>query len=241
MALNGLPPRKIPPEQYNEFTLNGQIPARSFYRDDSYSPQAPLIYDFATIERYRLDVLAGRGNYYQNTDFFLYQALDQHRLQVEGKSVGVLGSAAPWYEAVVLAYGGFPVTIEYNRIVSEHPDLRVMTVDEYDACPEQFDVLLSISSFEHDGLGRYGDPINPRGDFLAMDRAKRMLKPGGLLFLAVPVGRDLLAWNAHRVYGAIRLPMLLEGWTVVESVGFQPSDLSRAVEDHQPVFVLKKE
>ena len=41
-----------------------------------------------------------------------------------------------------------------------------------------FDVVLSISSFEHDGLGRYGDPLNPDGDLAAMRSTRRLLKPG---------------------------------------------------------------
>lgn len=235
------PLREIPLDQYNDFTLNRKIPVRPFYRDDSYPPESPLVYDFATVEKYKESAYAKRQNYYGDTDSYLYDALDLHRFEIEGKKIGVLGSVVPWYEAIVLAYEGHPVTIEYNRILSQHPDLRTMTVEEYDAHPELFDALLSISSFEHDGLGRYGDPINPEGDFAAMDRAKQMLKPGGLLFLAVPVGRDLVAWNAHRVYGPLRLPLLLKGWTLVESFGFQESDFQRRVEDHQPVFVLRKE
>jgi len=27
-----------------------------------------------------------------------------------------------------------------------------------------FDMVFSFSSIEHDGLGRYGDPLNPNGD-----------------------------------------------------------------------------
>lgn len=240
-SLIALPPQEIPPQHYNAFTLNHQIPVRYFYRDDSYPPEIPQIYDLATIERYKSDAQLRKENYYGSTDSYLYSALDRHRSEIEGKKVGVLGSVVPWYEAVVLAYGGQVVTIEYNRIFSEHPDVRTMTVDEYDAHPEEFDVLLSISSFEHDGLGRYGDPINPEGDLIAMDRAKAMLKEGGLLFLAVPVGKDLLVWNAHRIYGAKRLPLLLAGWRVLESFGFQPSDFNRRQEDHQPVFILRKE
>ena len=48
--------------------------------------------------------------------------------------------------------------------------MRTMTVDGLHAAFEQgkeiekYDVCLSISSFDHDGLGRYGDPLDPSGD-----------------------------------------------------------------------------
>lgn len=45
-----------------------------------------------------------------------------------------------------------------------------------------------MCSFDHDGLGRYGDPINPEGDLVAMGTVMDVLKEGGLLFLTVPIG-----------------------------------------------------
>ena len=31
--------------------------------------------------------------------------------------------------------------------------------------------------------------------------SRALLRPGGRLYLGVPIGRDLLVYNAHRVYG----------------------------------------
>ena len=39
---------------------------------------------------------------------------------------------------------------------------------------------MSISSFEHDGLGRYGDPVNAFGDFEAMTEMESIITEGGL-------------------------------------------------------------
>jgi len=233
----GAPPRSIPQEFYAQFTMNGQIPVKYWYHDGTYSSDRPLLYTYEEIETMKKRVLAHEVNHYGTTDPLLYQALDQFVSHIQGKKVAIMGSTVPWYEAVVLAYGGKPVTIEYNKIVSTHPDTRTMTVAEYEANPELFDAILSISSYEHDGLGRYGDPINPVGDLIAMEKPKKMLVPGGLLFLAVPVAKDLLYWNAHRNYGSVRLPMLLSGWKTLASFGFQESDFKRDQEE-QPVFVL---
>ncbi len=76
-----------------------------------------------------------------------------------------------------------------------------------------------------------------------MQKTLAMLKEGGLLFVAVPVGLDTVVWNAHRVYGHKRLPRFFEGWRVVESFGFEPSHLDRKADIHyyQPVFVLTPE
>ena len=60
--------------------------------------------------------------------------------------------------------------------------------------------LSCLHVLEHIGLGRYGDPINPDGSLLAAMELQRILKPGGRLFLSVPVGRERVCFNAHRVF-----------------------------------------
>lgn len=51
---------------------------------------------------------------------------------------------------------------------------------------------------------RYGDPLNPNADLEMMEALlKNHMCPGGLLLLAVPVGKDTLVFNAHRVYGCV--------------------------------------
>ncbi len=235
-----VPPRQIPSELYNAYTMNGQIPVEDSYWNNSYSDENPCVYKTEDIDFYLKDAKERGVGYYGGTDIFLYEMLDQYRDYIAGKSVAVIGSTIPRYESTVLAYGGHPVTIEYNKIICEDPRIKVMTVKEFEENPLEFDVVVSISSIEHDGLGRYGDPINPWGDMMAMEKMKGMLKEGGILFLAVPVGSDCLFWNAHRVYGRIRLPLLLEGWEVMASSGFSLADYDLANSGwHQPVFVLR--
>jgi SAM-dependent methyltransferase len=63
--------------------------------------------------------------------------------------------------------------------------------------------LTSVSSLhviEHVGLGRYGDPIRAEGSRQAASELTRVIKPGGRLFLSVPVGRERVCFNAHRVF-----------------------------------------
>jgi hypothetical protein len=111
-------------------------------------------------------------------------------------------------------------TIEYARIESHVKNLEAMTPREWAAgwlnrTLPQPDFLFSFSSLEHDGLARYGDPLNPWGDVESMHRMSCYLKPGGLLYLNVPTySRDMLFWNAHRVYSTARYPLLTSNWKV---------------------------
>lgn len=235
------PPAKLIPDAlYDQFTLHGTIRVLSQYRNNTYAPETPLVYQRETIDSF-LELINQREiGQYKITDTWLYAALDKY--SILDKDVAIMGSTSPWYESICLAYGGRCTTVEYNRIVSEHPDVKTLTPQEYDKSPRTFDAAISISSFEHDGLGRYGDAINPAGDLQAMARMKSMLKPGGILFLAVPLGRDTLVWNVHRIYGRGRLPLLLDGWRVVDAFGFDETLLDRDTgrdASYQPIVVLQ--
>ena len=47
------------------------------------------------------------------------------------------------------------------------------------------------------------------------------------MFFAVPVGRDELRWSEARIYGRMRLEMLVRGWDVEDSFGCYWKDLDQ--------------
>lgn len=156
------------------------------------------------------------GNYGKQETSFLLQGL----LQVPNlstSSVLVIGSENPWVEACVLS-AGVPniTTLEYGKIDSRHPQVRTVTPyeirDRYAEFFQSFDVIVTFSSVEHAGLGRYGDQLNPWGDRQAVARAWCATKPGGYLVIGVPYGTDSIEYNAHRIYGSIMYPHLVANW-----------------------------
>ncbi len=231
------PPTQIPDNLVAEFTLDHRIPTLRWYINDAVTK--PLKWTQRAAAGHYRNVEAKKQWYYGETDGYLYRALDKYSLR--GKRVVIVGSETPWYECICMYYGAEVTTVEYRDVHCEIPGLTVMTPAEFERRPAKFDVVVSISSIEHDGLGRYGDPINPHGDLQAMEQFKELLKPGGHLILAVPIGSDAVVWNAHRIYGRIRLPMLLDGWEVVESFGFGESlfDAKPGRWHIQPVWILR--
>jgi len=69
---------------------------------------------------------------------------------------------------------------------------------------------------EHIGLGRYGDPLDPEGDIKAINELIRVVKPGGYLLVAVPVGQARICFNAHRVYNNQQFINYFTGMELVE-------------------------
>jgi len=164
-----------------------------------------------------------------------------------GSSVLVIGSAEPWHEAVCLALGASRVTtVDYGSRKYEHPQLDQVNAsfwNQLDDANLNYDVVVSASSLDHDGLGRYGDPIAPDGDLLTMRSLLRALAPGAKLILSVPVGPDRIIWNLMRIYGKDRLARLIDGYDVVERIGYDSTKLDEAPENvlrtYEPVFVLR--
>ena len=176
-------------------------------------------------------------------DYFL-EALVGH--VANGSSVLVVGSAEPWHEAVCLALGASRVTtVDYGSRKYEHPQLDQVNASFWSQLNDanlNYDVVVAASSLDHDGLGRYGDPIAPDGDLLTMRLLLRALAPGAKVILSVPVGPDRIIWNLMRIYGKDRLARLLDGYDVVESIGYDSTKLDEAPENvlrtYEPVFVL---
>jgi len=231
-----IPPQEVPAELYSRYSMDGAVSISYKYMNNSKRKT------ITHAKRHVANLIAQANRrepkYYGVTDTYLWKAFEAY--PIKGKQVAIFGSQVPWYEANCLAFGATScVVFEYMPVISEDPRIVGRTYQEQQANPRQFDVGLSISSFEHDGLGRYGDPIDPDGDLKAMTNAKSIIKKGGLLYLAVPVGHDHITWNCHRIYGKARLPLLVKNWKFVKSFGFPTELPQQDIQFTQPVFVLQ--
>lgn len=231
-------PSSIPKEMLDEFSMNGKVKIEQSYADDSRPTNWPLIYRDDEIDHFLQKISEKEWFIYGMTDHWLWDAFSDY--PIKSKSIAVMGSTTPWYESTCIYFGAYPTTIEYNSIKVKSNRMRALTVSEFDISCEIFDCAVSISSFEHDGLGRYGDPIDPNGDIKAMKKMKKIIRKGGLLYLAVPVGFDRVVFNSARIYGPIRFPHLIDGWTEVARYGFGP-DCLNSEGSIQPVIVLRND
>lgn len=62
--------------------------------------------------------------------------------------------------------------------------------------------LSALCSLEHFGLGRYGDKIDPDACYKCFKAIGDKVREGGNIYLSVPVGKEHLEFNAHRVFYA---------------------------------------
>jgi hypothetical protein len=62
------------------------------------------------------------------------------------------------------------------------------------------DSLSCLHALEHFGLGRYGDPLDIQGHLRGFENLSKILQQNGILYLSVPIGKQRIEFNAHRVF-----------------------------------------
>jgi hypothetical protein len=209
------PPRIIPDNLRNAYTLDGQIPVYDWYLNDSVGSRVirwdnnyiQSFIDRFTFENVLNDMCGGET--YAGAAKLHVQACQKYVDSIKNKDVAVIGSQSPWIEAILVNAGAKSVTtVEYNVPVCNHPIIKTVSYDDFCKSSVKYDSIFSFSSIEHSGLGRYGDPLNPNGDIMTMEEIYRCLVDGGVCFVGFPVGKDHLVWNVHRIYGEKRLKLM---------------------------------
>jgi len=209
------------------YSYGNRVPIETYYWDQrQYGQTFAAEWTSALIEdlvvRARRRIL--EGNYGLSETNCLADGVKH--VDVNGKHVLVIGSQTPWVEAVCLANGARKVTtLEYASTTSTDPRISTMTPEDMRKLALRkelpiFDAVVTFSSLEHSGLGRYGDALNPWGDIISLAKAHCITKTNGSLVLAVMTadslggihGRERIRWNADRIYGEVMYPHLAANW-----------------------------
>lgn len=240
------PVKEIPQELLDSYTMNMTIPVLEWYWDQPV--QSDLVWSEEFVERFLIrftkeNILNKHGlGPYKHASLYLLEAFSSY--PITGKSLAVLGTQTPWIEAMAINHRAQQVTtIDYNLPTCLHSAIATLAHHDFETRSPKFDCIVTYSSIEHSGLGRYGDLLDPDGDLKTMNAIYNSLDQDGLLFWGAPVGKDALVWNAHRIYGPRRLPLMFKDFEILEWFGFPHDSMKNSqigAWDHQPVIVLRK-
>lgn len=218
----------IPQELYSAFTMNGTIPVVNSSSAPA-APSTPAAFSQKQIQEFI--GMAKSKRPFGPTDTHVYQAIEKYIDSFKDKQAAVYESSKPWYESVLLAYGAHPTAID-AQFTTDDPRIAFAS-----SLQGSFDAILSISHLKSAGLSQ---PFNPNADIEAMAQMKQHLKKDGVLLLAIPVGKNCLVWNSHRIYGESRLKVLFKGWRILSYHGFTFEDLWKDGSlNHQPIIALR--
>eukprot|EP01084_Bolivina_argentea_P094364 169637_1 len=165
--------------------------------------------------RLKCEQISNLSNY-KNAALQLYSIFDDINISSNNNKVLVGGSISPWVESIVLGLNisKYVTTTDYQLPLTNYQYIKTVNIMDIknNNNKYKYNIIISYSSIEHDGLGRYGDPLNPWGDFAALMEFYNMLQcnDNSYLILNVPFGSNgILYFNQHRQYGAIRIQQLI--------------------------------
>jgi SAM-dependent methyltransferase len=123
------------------------------------------------------------------------------------ESTVALSLASLGYHVTALDPRGYPLS---------HPNLKVSQNGLEDLpADDPYDVIICLSTIEHLGIGSYALDTDADLDVRALQSAKHLLEPDGLLILTTPCASSARVDALQRVYDEEGLQRLLEGWDVL--------------------------
>lgn len=108
------------------------------------------------------------------------------------------------------------VSNSVKNIVFTKADLTTLPENLKECC----DSLSSLHAIEHFGLGRYGDEIDINGHLKAIQNIYLMLKSGGKFYFSVPIGKQRIEFNAHRIFSVKYLIDVLSDKFEIDSFNY---------------------
>jgi hypothetical protein len=164
----------------------------------SFQSKGGSISHYYPILRDYVDLAGTASGHYFHQDLlvsqYIYEKNPNKHIDVGSRIDGFVAHVASFREIEVLDIR--PLSN------SEHPNIIYRQADLMsDVEFETTDSLSCLHAIEHFGLGRYGDPIDPKGYLAGFKNLVRMVKPGGTLYISFPIGsQNEVHFNAHRVF-----------------------------------------
>jgi hypothetical protein len=107
-----------------------------------------------------------------------------------------------------------------KNIVYRQADLMKLHDELTDYC----DSVSSLHAIEHFGLGRYGDQIDSNGHIKGIENIFKILKSNGTFYFSVPIGKQRIEFNAHRVFSLEYILKILTNKFIIKSFSYVDDD-----------------
>ncbi len=146
----------------------------------------------------------------------------RHVNQIKPKAVLDIGSYRHFVLGLLGMYDVTTLDVRHREQSCPNETVIVCDAKKLDLPDCSYDLVVSLSSIEHFGLGRYGDEIDLDGDIKAVKEMIRVLKPGGRLIISTTITHTApsIVFNAHRVYSFEKLQAMFRELMYVEEAFF---------------------
>lgn len=159
---------------------------------------------------------AGHMGVYFHQDLFvarlIYHRKPSYHLDIGSRIDGFIGHLLTFMDVEIVDVRPLTGIHGLSFIQADARNLNTIPDDSVSS-------LSCLHALEHFGLGRYGDEIDPIGWEKALFEMCRILAPGGILYLSVPVGEERVEFNGQRIFSIATISGAAEA-LVLKSVTF---------------------
>lgn len=156
----------------------------------------------------RNDVAGNAKGHYFHQDLLVAQSVFEKNpikhVDIASKIDGVVAHIASFREIEVFDIR--PLDNKINNITFKEIDMMNLQGD-YE---NYTDSISCLHALEHFGLGRYGDPVDIYGYRKGFKNMVKMLKKGGTFYFSTPIGKQIIEFDAHRVFSVKEILTLAE-------------------------------
>jgi len=103
-----------------------------------------------------------------------------------------------------------------KNILFKTADLMHLNESLIECC----DSLSCLHALEHFGLGRYNDTVKYDGHLDGLNSMHQILKPNGKFYFSVPIGKQRVEFNAHRVFSLSYLLNLFDSKYTIDRFSY---------------------
>jgi len=144
----------------------------------------------------------------------IYENKPQRHVDIGSRIDGFVAHVAAFREIEVFDIRSLSVSIP--NIIFKQADIMAGDFNIKNYC----DSVSSLHAVEHFGLGRYGDTLDYNGHLKGLNNIHQMLKQGGKFYLSVPIGKQRIEFNAHRVFAVKYLVELIQDKYSLDSFSY---------------------
>ncbi len=166
----------------------------------------------------RYDVAGVAKGHYFHQDLLVAQKIFQNNpakhIDIGSRIDGFVAHIAAFREIEVFDIRPLNISITNMKFIQ----LNLIEDNQY--FENYCNSISCLHALEHFGLGRYGDPIDSEGHLKGFCNLYKILQPNGILYFSVPIGKQRIVFNAHRIFSLNYLKEMFKGKFEIVSFAF---------------------
>ncbi len=185
---------------------------RDYKRNLQFLKENPGV--FKIFKKFRYEI----GNHPENSMDYECKFAAYHIAQINPKNILDIGSYRHFILGILSNFEVTTLDVRHRKPALKNETVITGDAKNLDLTNNSFDMVISLCTLEHFGLGRYGDEFDLNADHKAFQEMIRVTKPGGHLIFTTTINNNhpSINFNSNKVYNYEMIKNFCTGLICVE-------------------------